>query len=256
LIGFESTFDEASIAGKLEENELMILNSEGFKGIRKTDEAIDKVGFWLCLDSVPMFWELPLSATDIFKPLVSTVSVVSNISIGNSIQECNIISQRDGCAQASHCLLPAASKEETIQDRFETGYYEVKILDDSRSESALAIGLAQTGYPVTMLPGWEDQSFAYHSDDGKIFQNNGEEGISRGQPLKVGDTCGIGYYYKGKEESKSERPISVFFTLNGERLEFELDDFIGSNDFLFPTIGVDGDFHLQIKFSRNYKGKF
>ena len=35
----------------------------------------------------------------------------------------------------------------------------------------LAVGVVNEGYDNSQMPGWENESVGYHTDDGKIFQS-------------------------------------------------------------------------------------
>ncbi|KAJ3048159.1 Rsp5p-dependent ubiquitination, sorting of cargo proteins at the multivesicular body, partial [Quaeritorhiza haematococci] len=57
------------------------------------------------------------------------------------------------------------------------------------------------------LVGWNRYSIGYHSDDGRLFKNDGFSGRLFGRRYGKGDTIGVGYHpTRG----------SVFFTLNGK----------------------------------------
>jgi hypothetical protein len=45
------------------------------------------------------------------------------------------------------------------------------------------------------MPGWDANSFGYHSDDGGIFRNNGDMVREFGPKWGEGDTVGCGIYY-------------------------------------------------------------
>jgi hypothetical protein len=62
--------------------------------------------------------------------------------------------------------------------------------------------------PLTRLPGWEPDSWAYHGDDGHSFccQSSGKH---YGPPFTAGDIIGCGVNF---------RTGSAFFTKNGDHL--------------------------------------
>jgi len=139
-------------------------------------------------------------------------------------------------------------------------YYEVKILKVSRY-TTLAIGLACSPYPKFRLPGYEFESYAYHSDDGQLYVHsivpfqNKRLFSSR---YKLGDTIGVGY---------DQTRHGIFFTLNGilvkrKEIKIQLPSLRyrrenlypyecaveGVKSILWPTIGTDGNVTLQINF--------
>jgi len=69
-------------------------------------------------------------------------------------------------------------------------YFEVEIRSMG-SKGAIGIGLAPKAYPLDRQPGWNQDSVAFHADDGKLFKCNGQ-GRSFGVKCKSGDRIGCG----------------------------------------------------------------
>jgi len=69
-------------------------------------------------------------------------------------------------------------------------YFEVDILDTG-SKGAIGIGLTPKTYPLDRQPGWNPDSVAFHTDDGKLFKCNGQ-GRPFGSKCKAGDRIGCG----------------------------------------------------------------
>ncbi|KAJ3283670.1 hypothetical protein HDU79_008868 [Rhizoclosmatium sp. JEL0117] len=66
--------------------------------------------------------------------------------------------------------------------------FRVKILSNTPTDSTfLAIGVALRPYSAYYHVGWDFGSFAYHSDDGKLFDGTGQGGFAWGDPYTVGD---------------------------------------------------------------------
>jgi len=74
--------------------------------------------------------------------------------------------------------------------------------------SSIGIGFSSKTVPLSRLPGWEPESWAYHGDDGHSFccQNSGKH---YGPPFTAGDVIGCGVNF---------RTGSAFFTKNGDHL--------------------------------------
>jgi hypothetical protein len=104
-------------------------------------------------------------------------------------------------------------------------YFEVTIISRKREEhvsppilpvrnsnmlyrSTIGIGFSSKTVPLSRLPGWEPESWAYHGDDGQSFccQNSGKH---YGPPFTAGDVIGCGVNF---------RTGSAFFTKNGDHL--------------------------------------
>lgn len=114
----------------------------------------------------------------------------------------------------------------------------------------VAIGVAAKAFQYqSRMPGWDKQSYGYHSDDGGIFHSSGEMLKPFGPKYGPGDTvgCGIDYVSKG-----------IFYTLNGEFLGYawkRISDDMLQND-LFPTVGIDTNSPIHLNFGSADSGAF
>ncbi len=74
--------------------------------------------------------------------------------------------------------------------------------------SSIGIGFSSKSVPLSRLPGWEPESWAYHGDDGHSFccQSSGKH---YGPPFNAGDIIGCGINFRTR---------SAFFTKNGDHL--------------------------------------
>jgi hypothetical protein len=80
----------------------------------------------------------------------------------------------------------------------------------------VCIGLARPGFDIyTMMPGWNEHSFAFHGDDGLFFCGDSEHGYP---PLKnrslnrfgCGDTVGFGLIYPLVQTQKNPKNGKIF----------------------------------------------
>ncbi|KAJ3269930.1 Rsp5p-dependent ubiquitination, sorting of cargo proteins at the multivesicular body, partial [Borealophlyctis nickersoniae] len=115
-------------------------------------------------------------------------------------------------------------------------YFEVTVQDIlyGAKTPVISIGLATKPYPSFRLIGWNKFSVGYHSDDGRMFQNDGFGGKLFASPYTKNDTVGCGYdTIKGV----------VFFTLNGTFLGY------APSSEMHPyhaAVGADGPCQLRI----------
>ena len=86
-------------------------------------------------------------------------------------------------------------------------YYEVTVLSRSHKGDGnmLAVGFAARKNPVSRLPGWEPESWAYHGDDGSLY-NGSSNGKLWGPRFGSMDVIGCGFNF---------RTGNIFFTRNG-----------------------------------------
>jgi hypothetical protein len=98
-----------------------------------------------------------------------------------------------------------------------TIYYEVRIRDDSRAdEVSLAIGYTALPYPSFRLPGWHRGSLAVHGDDGHRYINDRWGGKSFTQPIRRGETVGLGMTFNKAADNSGRIDVGVFFTRQGK----------------------------------------
>lgn len=73
----------------------------------------------------------------------------------------------------------------------------------------MAVGFATNKSALTRLPGWEHESWAYHTDDGRLYDGN-SQGKPYGPIGQPGDIIGCGINFGTG---------AAFFTKNGTRLD-------------------------------------
>ena len=83
-------------------------------------------------------------------------------------------------------------------------YYEVTVLSKGR-DMQIGIGFAKKDVPLSRLPGWEPNSWAYHGDDGFSFTGS-PSGKPFGPKFQTLDVVGCGVNF---------RTGNAFFTKNG-----------------------------------------
>ncbi|KAJ6519276.1 concanavalin A-like lectin/glucanase domain-containing protein [Mycena sanguinolenta] len=100
-------------------------------------------------------------------------------------------------------------------------YYEVDILSKGNK------GFAGKDVRLSRLPGWEQNSWGYHGDDGCSFAAE-KNGTPFGPTFGTGDTIGCGIDFS---------TYQAFFTKNGTLIGSAFKD-IGKSTDLYPSIGL------------------
>ncbi|KAK6340236.1 hypothetical protein TWF730_002001 [Orbilia blumenaviensis] len=118
-------------------------------------------------------------------------------------------------------------------------YFEVTIMNKSR-EGLISIGFCGADVQLNRLPGWEQNSWGYHGDDGKSFCCSGM-GKAYGPQFNSKDVIGCGINF---------RTHTAFFTRNGHLLGTAFGD-IPKNIKLFPAVGMKkpGE-HIRVNFGQ------
>ena len=73
----------------------------------------------------------------------------------------------------------------------------------------VSIGFSSSKAGLEKLPGWEPDSWGFHSDDGKTYSCGSPGGKSYSEPYNTGDVIGCGINFRTQE---------AFFTKNGNFL--------------------------------------
>jgi hypothetical protein len=121
-------------------------------------------------------------------------------------------------------------------------YFEVNIMEQAVLHECVSIGLSTSTFcPQDKLPGWDSESYGYHSDDGGMFHGKGIPPHLGRPSYGPGDIVGCGLEYKSRR---------IFFTKNGKFLGYEFDkvdeDVVESG--LYPTVGVDSECPIFVNF--------
>mmetsp|Transcript_37530 Transcript_37530/g.54901 ORF Transcript_37530/g.54901 Transcript_37530/m.54901 type:complete len:883 (+) Transcript_37530:543-3191(+) len=106
----------------------------------------------------------------------------------------------------------------------------------------VVVGLSTASFDTHHnMPGWDDQSYGYHGDDGAFFHARKKMTHKHGPTFGVNDTVGCGIDYISKR---------IFYSWNGKFVGFafsKLDDSILRRG-LYPTVGVDTNCPLFVNF--------
>ncbi|KAJ7785713.1 concanavalin A-like lectin/glucanase domain-containing protein, partial [Mycena metata] len=105
-------------------------------------------------------------------------------------------------------------------------YYEVEIVSKG-NKGHISIGFAGKDVKLSRLPGWEQNSWGYHGDDGCSFAAE-KNGTPFGPTFGTGDTIGCGIDFS---------TYQAFFTKNGTLIGSAFKD-VGKSTDLYPSIGL------------------
>ncbi|PKC12257.1 SPRY-domain-containing protein [Rhizophagus irregularis] len=120
-------------------------------------------------------------------------------------------------------------------------YFEVDVISKGK-DGFIGIGFCSKIVPLNRLPGWENDSWGYHGDDGHSFCCSGT-GKPYGPTFTTGDTIGCCLNF---------RDGTAFYTKNGKHLGIAFRDLKGD---LYPSIGLrtQGE-SVEVNFgNRNFK---
>lgn len=118
-------------------------------------------------------------------------------------------------------------------------YYEVQVLSKGK-EGLISIGFSGSKVPLSRLPGWEPDSWAYHGDDGMTFQST-SSGKPYGPKYSSGDVIGCGVNF---------RTGCAFFTKNGNYLGKAFEG-VKPGIALYPSVGMKKpNEHLSVNFGQ------
>ncbi|KAK4555802.1 hypothetical protein LTR86_007022 [Recurvomyces mirabilis] len=117
-------------------------------------------------------------------------------------------------------------------------YYEITILSRGK-DGMIGIGFSTKRASLNRLPGWEQESWAYHGDDGYCFACTAS-GKAYGPRFASNDVIGCGINFRTGE---------AFFTKNGVYLGVAFNNIKG--DKLYPSVGMKKpNEHLRVNFGR------
>lgn len=105
-------------------------------------------------------------------------------------------------------------------------YFEIKVISKGE-DGFICIGFCRAANKLERLPGWDAHSYAYHADDGHVFDQCGQ-GKEYGPSFSSGDIVGCCINYANK---------TAFFTKNGASLGIAFEDIDLSEPF-YPCLGL------------------
>ncbi|GLA37714.1 hypothetical protein AnigIFM63309_004666 [Aspergillus niger] len=120
-------------------------------------------------------------------------------------------------------------------------YFEITILSKPK-EGMIGIGFSSRKASVERLPGWEQESWAYHGDDGKSFFGESQgQGRQYGPTFGANDTVGCGVNFSTG---------CAFFTKNGVFLGNAFREL--RNLKVYPSVGMKKQppVHLVVNFGQ------
>ncbi|KAF2205325.1 Ran-binding protein-like protein, partial [Delitschia confertaspora ATCC 74209] len=106
-------------------------------------------------------------------------------------------------------------------------YFEVTVVSKTKEGRQIGVGFSGPKVPLSRIPGWEPESFAYHGDDGQCFTNT-TTGKLYGPKFGSSDVIGCGINF---------RTATAFFTKNGVNLGIAFRD-LKTDRKWFPTVGM------------------
>ncbi|CAI2193659.1 17454_t:CDS:2, partial [Funneliformis geosporum] len=102
-------------------------------------------------------------------------------------------------------------------------YFEVDIIDKGEN-GRIGIGFCTKSASLNTLPGWEDSSWGYHGNDGKLYFKKYDHPY--GPKFMTGDTIGCCLNFKNN---------TSFYTRNGVNLGIAFRDLKNA---LYPCVGM------------------
>ncbi|MCO5576532.1 hypothetical protein L7F22_030343 [Adiantum nelumboides] len=117
-------------------------------------------------------------------------------------------------------------------------YFEIYIKDRG-NKGTISIGFTDEHFKTSRQPGWDQNTYGYHGDDGYLYHAHGR-GDAFGPTFHTGDTVGAGINYASQE---------VFFTVNGKLVGSRHKD---EKCPLYPSVGLHSpNERVDINFGQN-----
>ncbi|MCO5580707.1 hypothetical protein L7F22_034577 [Adiantum nelumboides] len=117
-------------------------------------------------------------------------------------------------------------------------YFEIYIKDRG-NKGTISIGFTDEHFKTSRQPGWDQNTYGYHGDDGYLYHAHGR-GDPFGPTFHTGDTVGAGINYASQE---------IFFTVNGKLVGSRHKD---EKCPLYPSVGLhSASERIDINFGQN-----
>ena len=132
---------------------------------------------------------------------------------------------------------------------FSTGHSYVEITIHSLGQlRAVIVGAVEKNHPLDKAPGWASNSIAYHSDDGRLYQNS-LQGSAFGPICRPGDVMGIKYHCSGTSN------CTMVLTQNGAEVGYEQITLPQSGFFPAVAMASPGD-KISVRFQETFSSLY
>jgi len=163
------------------------------------------------LSSIPMQWR----KIDLFNGELYSIELREN----------RTVVEYQGNGETTHRDARAVRTETPIPRTCGLFYFEIEVISKGKN-GYIAVGVADDKVKLARLPGWDENSYGYHGDDGNVFTGSGT-GVNYGPTFTTGDVIGCCYDLAAR---------TIFFTKNGENLDTAFQDV--SQQALYPVLGL------------------
>lgn len=101
-------------------------------------------------------------------------------------------------------------------------HFEVMILETGETKW-LGLGVVFEDYRTTLMPGWEDGTVGYHTDDRNIFKDNRLKETTGSGAARRGDVIRCTVLFGSQEEIDGKVKVPVVFSVNGSEIILKAD---------------------------------
>jgi len=129
------------------------------------------------------------------------------------LRENRTVVEYQGNGETTHRDARAVRTAEPIPAGCGLFYFEIKVISKGKN-GYIAVGVADDKVKLARLPGWDENSYGYHGDDGNVFTGSGT-GVNYGPTFTTGDIIGCCFDLVAR---------TIFFTKNGENLDTAFED--------------------------------
>ncbi|KAI9845115.1 MAG: hypothetical protein M1838_001904 [Thelocarpon superellum] len=175
--------------------------------------------------------------TDLLRPLPASWNDADK-NVGIEIQGDGLEVRFVGPSKSHEHEAAAVRADQPMSAQCGIYYFEITIISKGK-EGLIGMGFSGAKVPLTRLPGWEPDSWAYHGDDGRSFCCQ-SQGRDYGPKFSTRDVIGCGVNF---------RTGCAFFTKNGVNLGTAFRDIKGT---FYPSVGMKrpGE-HIRVNFGQS-----